>query len=183
MNAHSSSSTTARGGAQLCLLCCVVLAFGTAHAQFTMSDLQIAGRALGFLDKPLQGQVTAGIVYSPANPQSAREAEALKDMLGDGLKIGNVTLRPVLVAAADVQHSTAALFLLTDGIDDLTPVADAARTKQIPCITTDLAKVKSGNCAIGVRSQPKIEILVNRNAATGSQLSFSAVFRMMITEI
>jgi ABC-type uncharacterized transport system substrate-binding protein len=148
-----------------------------------MSDLQIAGRALGFLDKPMHGEVTAGIVYSPANPQSARQAEALKDMLGEGLKIGNVTLRPVLVAAADVQHSTAALFLLTDGVDDLTLVADAARVKRIPCITTDLAKVKSGHCAIGVRSQPKIEILVNRAAATGSQLSFSAVFRMMITEI
>jgi hypothetical protein len=57
------------------------------------------------------------------------------------------------------------------------------RSKRIPCITTDLAKVKSGSCAIGVRSQPKIEILVNRNAATGSDLKFSAVFRMMITEM
>jgi hypothetical protein len=181
MNAQASSTT--RGGVQLLLLCCAVFTFGTAHAQFTMNDLQIAGRALGFLDKPMQGQVIAGIVYSPANPQSAREAEALKDMLGDGLRIGNVTLRPVLVSVAEVRHSTAALFLLTDGVDDVTAVADASRTKKIPCVTTDLAKVKSGHCAIGVRSQPKIEILVNRNAATGSQLSFSAVFRMMITEI
>jgi hypothetical protein len=181
MNAHTSSA--ARRSVQLIMLCCAALAFGNAYAQFTLSDVEIAGRALGFLDKPLQGQVTAAIVYSPANPQSAREAEALKDMLGDGLKIGNITLRPVLVAAADVQHSTAALFLLTDGVDDLALVADAARAKKIPCITTDLAKVKSGHCAIGVRSQPKIEILVNRDAATRSQLSFSAVFRMMITEI
>jgi hypothetical protein len=181
MNAHTASF--ARRGARLLLLCCAVLAFGTAHAQFTMSDLQIAGRALGFLDKPMHGEVTAGIVYSPANPQSMREAGALKDMLGDGLRIGNVTLKPALVTAAEAQHSTAALFLLTDGVDDLALVADAARVKRIPCITTDLEKVKVGHCAIGVRSQPKIEILVNRAAAAGSQLSFSAVFRMMITEI
>jgi hypothetical protein len=181
MKAHTSSTT--RRGARLLLLCCAALAFGTARAQFTLNDVQIAGRALSFLDKPLQGQVTAGIVYSPANPQSVREAEALKDMLGDGLKIGNITLKPVLVSLADVQHSTAALFLLTDGVDDMTLLADAARIKRIPCITTDLIKVKSGICAIGVRSQPKIEILVNRNAALASQLSFSAVFRMMITEI
>jgi hypothetical protein len=181
MKPHISLKTWRR--AQLLLLCCASLACGTAHAQFTLSDVQIAGRALGFLDKPLQGQVTAAIVYSPTNPQSAHEAEALKDMLGDGLKIGNITLRPVLVPVADVQHSPAALFLVTDGLDDVTAVADASRNKKIPCITTDLRRVKDGSCAIGVRSQPKIEILVNRNAAIASQLSFSAVFRMMITEI
>jgi hypothetical protein len=166
-----------------CLLFCAALASGAARAEFTLSDLQIAGRALGFLDKPVQGQVSAGIVYSPGNPQSTREAEALKALLGDGLRIGNVTLRPVLVPVAEIQRSTAALFLLTGGVEDAALLADAVRNRRIPCITTDLAKVKSGSCAIGVRSQPKIEILVNRNAATGSDLKFSAVFRMMITEM
>jgi ABC-type uncharacterized transport system substrate-binding protein len=161
----------------------VALASGTAHAQFAMSDLQIAGRALGFLDKPLQGEVVAGIVYSPTNAQSASEAESLKRLLGDGLRIGNVTLKPVLVPVADVEHATAALFLLTGGVDDVNRVADAARLRRIPCITTDLARVKSGACAIGILSQPKIEILVNRSAAAGSHLSFSTVFRMMITEM
>jgi hypothetical protein len=165
------------------LLVCSGLICNAAHAEFTLSDMQIAGRALGFLDKPLQGVISVGIVYSPANPQSARDAEALKDMLGDGLRIGNVTLKPVLVPIGEVQHASPALFLLTDGVDNVTALADAARMKRIPCITTDLAKVKSGSCAIGVRSQPKIEILVNRNAASGSQLGFSAVFRMMITEM
>jgi hypothetical protein len=181
MKAYATS--TPRRRLRQLFLFCAVLASGAAHAAFTLSDLQIAGRALGFLDKPVQGQVTAGIVYSPANPQSVREAEALKDMLGDGLRIGNVTLRPVLIPVADLQHSTAALFLLTGGVEDTAPLADAVRVKRIPCITTDLAQVKSGHCAIGVSSQPKIEILVNRNAATGSDLKFSAVFRMMITEM
>jgi len=180
MKIHASG--TSRRRFQTLLLFCAAFASGAAHAEFTLSDVQIAGRALGFLDKPLQGPVTAGIVYSPASPQSVREAEALKAMLGDGLRIGNVTLKPVLIPIAELQHSTAALFLLTGGVEDAAPLADAARNKRIPCITTDLAKVKSGSCAIGVLSQPKIEILVNRNAAAGSDLKFSAVFRMMITE-
>jgi hypothetical protein len=181
MRAYARS--TARRRMRSLIFFCAAFMSGTAQGQFTLSDLQIAGRALGFLDKPMQGQVTAGIVYAPLNPQSVREAEALKDILGDGLRIGNVTLRPALVPVTDVEHSTAALFLLTDGVDEVALVSAAARLKRIPCITTDLAKVKSGGCAIGVHSQPKIEILVNRSAASGSQLSFSAVFRMMITEM
>src|ERR1700722_16317183 len=162
---------------------CIVLISGTAHAQFALSDVQIAGRALGFLDKPLRGEVDVGIVYSPANPQSAREAESLKDLLGDGLRIGDITLKPVLVPVADVGRAPAGLFFLTDDVDGVDRVAAAARLRRIPCITTDLATVKSGACAIGIRSQPKIEILVNRNAAAESHLSFSTVFRMMITEM
>jgi hypothetical protein len=167
----------------LLLAACLALACGAAQAQFALSDIQIAGRALGFLDKPLHGEVAAGIVYSPANPQSAREAEALRAILGDGLRIGNVTLVPVLVPVAAVGNAKAALFFLTDSVDDVNRVAEAARARQIPCFTTDLAQVKSGACAIGVRSQPKIEILVNRNTAASTHLSFSAVFRMMITEM
>ena len=167
----------------LLLVVGAVLVCGTARAQFSLSDLQIAGRALGFLDKPLQGEVAAAIVYSPANPQSVREAESLRELLGDGLKVGNVTLRPVLVPVADVERAPAALLLLTDGVGDVQRIAAAARFRRIPCITTDFAMVKSGECAIGITSRPKIEILVNRNTATDTHLSFSAVFRMMITEI
>jgi hypothetical protein len=181
MNAYAI--TGARRRLQSLLFICALLASGAAHGQFTLNDLEIAGRALGFLDKPMQGQVMAGIVYSPGNPQSAREARELKELLGDGLRIGNLTLMPALVPVAEVPHSTVALFLLTDGVDDVARLAEAARAKRIPCITTDLLMVRSGNCAIGVHSQPKIEILVNRNAASRSQLSFSAVFRMMITEL
>jgi hypothetical protein len=176
-------ATLLRGMRPLLLVVGAALVCGTARAQFTLSDLQIAGRALGFLDKPLQGEVAAAIVYSPASPQSVREAGSLKELLGDGLKVGNVTLKPVLVPVADIERAPAALLLLTDGVDDVQRVAATARLRRIPCITTDFARVKSGACAIGITSQPKIEILVNRNTAADTHLSFSTVFRMMITEM
>jgi hypothetical protein len=43
--------------------------------------------------------------------------------------------------------------------------------------------VHNGACAVGVRSQPRIEVIVNRAAAAASGIVLSAVFRMMITEI
>ena len=164
--------------------CCLVLFCATARAQFTLSDLQIAGRALGFLEKPLSGDVKAGIVYTPEDPKSVAEAEALKSLLGDGLRVGNVKLLPVLVPVTELSHADAALFLLTAGITDAgtKSVTAAAVAKHTPCITTDLAQVRAGVCAMGVRAQPKIEIFVNRATAASTNLAFSAVFRIMITE-
>jgi len=165
--------------------CCLLIACGCAHAEFQLDDLQIAGRALGFLDKPLNGDVNAGIVYVPADPQSARQAEALKKLLGEGLRVGNVTLKPILVPVGEVSRANVALFLLTDGVAgvEAQAIVGAAKPKRTPCITTNLAQVRNGVCAIGIRSQPKVEILVNRAIAASTGVAFSAIFRMMITEI
>jgi hypothetical protein len=164
--------------------CCLVLLCAGARAQFTPNDLQIAGRALGFLEKPLSGDVKAGIVYAPDDPRSVAEADALKGLLGEGLRVGNVRLVPVLVPVAELSRADVALFFLTAGMTgaDTKSVAAAAVAKHTPCITTDLAQVRAGVCAMGVRAQPKIEIFVNRAAAATTNLAFSAVFRMMITE-
>jgi len=164
--------------------CCLVLLCAGARAQFTLNDLQIAGRALGFLEKPLSGDVKAGIVYAPDDPRSVAEADALKDLLGQGLRVGNVRLVPVLVPVAELSRAGVALFFLTTGMTDADTklVTAAAVAKRTPCITTDLSQVRAGVCAMGVRAQPKIEIFVNRAAAATTNLAFSAVFRMMITE-
>jgi hypothetical protein len=147
-------------------------------------DLQVAGRALGFLDKPLSGDVQVGIVYAPNSPQSVQAAEALRSQMGDGLKIGNSTLRPLLVPLAEVAHVNAGLLFLTPGTGaEANVLTQVIQAKHIACITTDIAQVQAGRCAIGIRSQPRIEIIVNRAAAAASGTSFSTVFRMMITEI
>ena len=164
--------------------CCLVLLCAGARAQFTLNDLQIAGRALGFLEKPLSGDVKAGIVYAPDDPRSVAEADALKGLLGEGLRVGNVRLVPVLVPVAELSRAGVALFFLTTGMTDADTksVTAAAVAKHTPCITTDLSQVRAGACAMGVRAQPKVEIFVNRAAAASTNLAISAVFRMMITE-
>ena len=160
------------------------LAAMPARAEVTQNDLQIAGRALSFLKVPLTGERRIGIVYVPGNAQSEREAATLQRLLGTGLKIGNITLRPTMVPAADAARSSVDLFFLTPGMGaDAPGLAAASGTRRVPCVTTDLAQVRNGLCSMGVRSQPRIEILVNRAAAASSNTVFSSVFRMMITEI
>lgn len=155
-----------------------------AGAQVSPMDIQVAGRALSFLAKPLTGEVTVGIVYSSTNASSQQSAQDLQKQLGGGLRVGNMTLKPALVTIAEAAGSNAGFFFLTPGLGtEASALSDITKAKHIPCVTTDLAQVTAGRCTVGVRSTPKIEIVVNRTAAAASGTTFSTVFRMMITEL
>jgi hypothetical protein len=168
----------------LALCAAAVLSAAPACAQVSPMDIQVAGRALSFLAKPLTGEVTMGIVYSRNNSQSLQEAQDLEKQLGSGLRVGNLTLKPVLIAVGEAARANVGLFFVTPGTgSDAAALLEITQTKHIPCVTTDLSQVTAGRCAVGVRSTPKIEIVVNRTAAAASGTTFSTVFRMMITEI
>jgi hypothetical protein len=162
----------------------ILLSAAPAWAQVSPMDIQVAGRALSFLAKPLTGEVTVGIVYSPTNSLSQQSAQDLQKQLGSGLRVGNLTLKPALVTLADAARSKAGFFFLTPGVGtEAAALPDITKAKHIPCVTTDLGQVTAGRCTVGVRSTPKIEIVVNRAAAAASGTTFSTVFRMMITEL
>jgi hypothetical protein len=162
--------------------CC--MAWTAGHAAVTQSDLLIAARALSFLRTPMVGEVRVGIVYAPDNARSFDDAQMVLKMFGDGLKVGNLVLKPVLVKITELPNAQIGLIFLTDGLGTAGAAASATSlAKHVPCATVDIAQVKNGNCLMGVRSQPKIEILVNHAVATASGVEFSAIFRMMITEI
>jgi ABC-type uncharacterized transport system substrate-binding protein len=170
----------------------VVLAIGAvaallavpAGAEVTQTDMLVAGRAIGFIDNLKRGDVRVGIVYDPGIAQSSQQAAELGTLLNNGLRIGSLTLRPVMLPAGKSDNGGIDLFFLTEGAGSMAAkVGRASRERKIPCITFDLNQVRNGTCAIGVRSQPRIEVFVNRAAAEASGIELAAVFRMMITEI
>jgi ABC-type uncharacterized transport system substrate-binding protein len=162
----------------------LLLITGRALAIVMPQDLQIAARALGFLAKPPSGEVRVAVVYSSDSPQSVQEATHLMEMLGTGLTVGSITLKPTLIPVDALPRVRVGLIFLSPGVGSKgSLVATAARSAQVPCVTTDLTQVRSGNCAIGIRSEPQIEILVNRAAAAASGTTFSTIFRVMITEL
>jgi ABC-type uncharacterized transport system substrate-binding protein len=167
------------------LVCCGLAAAAPASAGVTPVDLQIAARALGFMQKPLTGEVRVGIVYVPGNAESSEEASALQTLMGEVFKAGNLVLRPVMIKLEQLEHADVGIFFLTSGVsgDGGPRVAAASRRARIPCVTVDIEQVRSGACVMGVRSHPKVEILVNRAAAASSGIEFSTVFRIMITEL
>lgn len=168
-------------------LACIlfVVAGQSAFADWTKTDVQVAARALSFVADPLRGTVRVGIVYAPDSPRSVRQAQSLRDMLVDGPRIGGLELRPVLLDAAVVPSANVDLFFLTEFIppDEAPRLQGEGTQRPILCITTDIAQVRSGNCIMGVRSQPKIEVFVNRATASANNITFSTVFRVMITEL
>jgi len=161
-----------------------VVGAAPVQAQTVQSDLVVAARALGFLENPPTGDVTVGIVYAPSVAASRQNADALRGLLGTGLRVGNITLKPVLVGAAELGTVNVDMLFLVSGLDEQTGVAAAnlSATKKIPCITTTTAYLEQGRCVMAVRSRPKVEILVNQAAAARSNTKFAAVFRMMIKE-
>lgn len=162
----------------------LLLITARATALVMPQDVQIAARALGFLAKPPSGDVRVAVVYAADNPQSTAEAQHLMQILGGGLTVGNITLKPALVPLSALARSQVGLIFLAPGIGSAgSLVATVSRTLQVPCVTTDLNQVRSGNCAIGIRSAPQIQIVVNRAAAAASGTTFSTIFRVMITEL
>jgi ABC-type uncharacterized transport system substrate-binding protein len=155
-----------------------------ARAQVTQTDMLVAGRTIGFIQNLGPGDVHVGIVYDPGVAQSVQQAAEISALMGDGLRIGSLTLRPVKLPIEKLDAGGVALFFLTEGLSaNAAKISRTDHERKIPCITFDLSQVRNGTCAIGVRSQPRIEVIVNGAAAKASGTVLSAVFRMMITEI
>ena len=156
-----------------------------ANAQVTQTDLLVAGRALGFIDTLKRDSVVhVGIVYDPGVAQSAQQAAEFNAISANGLRIGGQEFRPVMVPIDRLESAGVEAFFLTEGLGaEAAKVARVSRARKIPCITFDLSQVRNGNCAMGVRSRPRIEVFVNRAAADATGMKLAAVFRIMVTEI
>jgi hypothetical protein len=161
----------------------LVLFAASARADVTQLDLQIAARALSFMERPLSGDVRLGIVFAPGDNDSIRSADAVVKLLGGGMKVGDVTFKPVAVNIHQAKSASVDAFFLPDGMGALaTEVAAATEEKKVPCITLDVTQVEAGTCVLGLRLLPKVQIYINRSAAASSNTMFVSVFRMMVTE-
>ncbi len=160
-----------------------MLLAASARADVTVTDLQVAARALSFMSTPLSGDVKVGILYSPSSPGSMQDAQELLRLMGNGLRAGSLDLHGTLVDIKDAATARVDLFFLTDYVgEEAASALDGANAKR-PCVTRDLEQVERGTCLMGVRSTPKVQIVVNRAAADRSGITFATVFRVMITEI
>lgn len=155
------------------------------HADVTAKDVQVAARTFGFLATKPTGSLTLAIVYAPAIADSKAEADALSGLLGSGLAAGGVTLVPSLVPVDQLAKlAGAGAVFVTAGLSaHQDAVFAAAKAAKLLTMATDMGCVQSGKCVLGVRAEPKVQIVVNKAAAEACQIGFQPAFRMMISEI
>ncbi len=151
-------------------------------ASLPPSEIQILGKALTFLDPPLAGDLVVAIVYQAGNPDSRRDAESLAAEIGTSLHIGEAVLTPRVVASTALAGSRFALVITALGAASAA-VIEAARTQHALCVTADLAAVQAGTCTMAIRSDRRVEIFVNREAANQAGLAFATAFRIMVHEL
>lgn len=153
-----------------------------AHAD-PAKDLQVAGRALTFLENGPTGRTVVGVVFDPAKPASVAEKNAVMAAIGGGYSAGALTVvgKPVPQNEVDDVAGVGAFFV-TGGVN-YAAVGAAAKARKVITIGTQPACVNSGACVLGVTTEPKVEIVVNRSAASAVGAAFKSAFRMMIKEI
>nr|WP_305123163.1 YfiR/HmsC family protein [Roseomonas sp. GC11] len=187
---HASGPRTRRGALPwrplLLLLALALQALphrAARAAEPSLRDLQVLARSLGFLEPAPRGLAEIGIVYAAGDSQGEAEARRIATLFGEGLRAGNLQLRPILVPLDRVRDSRAAALLLARSALPQAPmVAAAVAGRAILTVATDRAPIEQGLVAMAIRSEPRVEIVVNRAAAQASGVTFAAAFRMMIQE-
>jgi hypothetical protein len=147
-------------------------------------ELRLIAQSMGFLLRPPTGTREVGIVYPAGSAAGRAEAERIRDAFGTSLQAGSLTLIPRLLTVVEAAHEdSAAALLLTDAaLPQASALALAIAGKGMLTITSDPASVTTGKAVMAVRSEPRVEIYVNRAAAQAAGVEFSTAFRMMIQE-
>ena len=183
---HSLTTSTPRQNRRHRLLLVIpmlVLSPVMARAQsLTAKDVQIVGKALGFLD-PAAATGVVAVVYNPADPASKQDADAITEAFGGGISGASSSYTAKSVSTADLGDGTGYVDIIAASGAAGDQTVAAAHARKMLCITGDKTAVQAGKCVMTVSSDPTVAIEVSTSAASAAGVSFASAFRMMITEI
>ena len=148
----------------------------------SVKDVQIIAKVLGFLDPPTADGVVA-VAYASGDGVSRADAMAVVESFGNGLKVGNNTVRAEAVDAVTLGSGRRYVAVIAAAGAPGDQVMSVVRALRIPCITGDIAQVQAGRCIMAVRSEPRVDIVLNHELAVSAGISFATAFRMLVHEI
>jgi hypothetical protein len=144
----------------------------------TQKEVQILAKTIGFLEPPPSGASIVAIAYDASNPASRADADSIASYFGDGLKAGAAVVTAKVTPVGQLPAGGFIAVVAASGVN-LEQVSSATRSLHATCITADTRAVEAGQCVMSVKSDPKVEILINRTAATNSGVTFGSAFLLM----
>ncbi len=149
----------------------------------SQKDMQILGRALGFIENGPSGDVKVGIVTDSGNATSSAEADEIIGLIGGGMASGKIKLLGEKVSTSAASSGSYPVLYFTKGTEGSQgSIFNAVSSKGVITVSTHDDCLNSSNCVVVVKSEPKVDIKVSSAAASASGVSFGSAFRMMITE-
>lgn len=160
----------------------ILLAVPSAQAA-SQKDMQVLGRALGFIENGPSGDVKVGIVTDSGNAESSSEAGEITSLIGGGLKSGKINLIGEQVSAGSAAGAGYNVLYFTKGTEgSQASIYNAVKSNGVITVSTHDDCLNAGNCVMVIKSVPKVDIKVSSAAAGETGVSFGSAFRMMITE-
>ena len=168
----------------LALAFAVAAGLATAAGATSLKDLQVGIRGVEFLTEPPRGQVPVAIIQDSQNKASQQDAHAIIGWLAGMSRSAKVEFVPVVVDARDLDTAPQyRVAIVAGGVDaHFVKVLDYARRHGTLTITADISCVRSGNCVLGVATEPSVEVVVSRQASLACGVDFVRAFRMMVKE-
>ena len=123
------------------------------------------------------------VVYAADNPESKTDAASIVALFTAGLNGASNAVTAEAVPAALLGHGRSYAAVIPALGTAMSTVAAAIQADHELCITGDIDLVEAGACALAIRSDPRVEIIVNRKSAASAGISFATAFRMLIHEI
>jgi len=161
---------------------CLLLS-DAGHAT-TLNELKVGVRVFDFLKSAPHGRTPLAIIYDGRNRASVDDARAILEWVNSGVRSIKAELIPSLV---DVHHLDEAIGYRiavvaggTEAHDDL--IRDYALKNLVLTVSSDLSCMRSGSCAVGIASTPRVEVVINRAVALSCGVEFSEAFRLMVRE-
>lgn len=147
------------------------------QAADSAKTMQVLARVIGFLQNGPTGEVHVAVVDGPG-------ADAAMAAFGGGVTVGTVTLKPTKVPVAALAASGAKVVFIPESAGAVqAAVAAATKGSKMIVVSSDTGCATAGRCALGVVSEPKVEIIMNRAVAGAANISFQSAFRPMVREL
>lgn len=150
----------------------------------SISDLRAAVGALGFVENLPRGEsLVIGVVYAAKMPAAEASANETAKLVSAIPGPNSVMLRPAVISTADLAQFRGrldALFLMPGASGQAEAVLEAIHRRRVVSISSDPACLDEKLCVLMVRTEPRVEIVLDAALADAVGARFSPVFAMVV---